>query len=167
MSSADRRVNGHALPAIVERLLAEDSPHLIEQLTLWGWSANRLWVLSFVLCAVVAAVDALLGHRLVLIGLLIVGPCCAVLTGRCSRTALTGAWAVGLAVVLGLPDRIWPLNWSQIRAVGPLLRAGTPSLVPAFEITANAVRGCCDTAYARATSGVPRFADTSKGCGNR
>ena len=59
MSSADRRVNGHALPAIVERLLAEDSPHLIEQLTLWGWSANRLWVLSFVLCAVVAAVDAL------------------------------------------------------------------------------------------------------------
>jgi len=107
MSSADRRVNGHALPAIVERLLAEDSPHLIEQLTLWGWSANRLWVLSFVLCAVVAAVDALFGHRLVLIGLLIVGPCCAVLTGRCSRTALTGAWAVGLAVVLGLPDRIW------------------------------------------------------------
>ena len=107
MSSADRRVNGHALPAIVERLLAEDSPHLIEQLTLWGWSANRLWVLSFVLCAVVAAVDALLGHRLVLIGLLIVGPCCAVLTGRWSRMALTGAWAVGLAVVLGLPDRIW------------------------------------------------------------
>jgi hypothetical protein len=107
MSSADRRVNGHALPAIVERLLAEDSPHLIEQLTLWGWSANRLWVLSFVLCAVVAAVDALLGHRLVLIGLLIVGPCCAVLTGRWSRTALTGTCAVSLAVVLGLPDRIW------------------------------------------------------------
>jgi hypothetical protein len=64
-------------------------------------------VLSFALCVAVAAVDALLGHRLVLIGLLIVGPCCAVLTSRWSRTALTGAWAVGLAVVLGLPDRIW------------------------------------------------------------
>jgi hypothetical protein len=28
MSSADGRVNGHAPRAIVERLLAEDSPHL-------------------------------------------------------------------------------------------------------------------------------------------
>jgi hypothetical protein len=51
--------------------------------------------------------DARLGHRVILIGLLIIGPCCAVLTGRWSRTALTGTWAVGLAVVLGLPDRIW------------------------------------------------------------
>jgi hypothetical protein len=107
MSSADGRGNGHAPRAIVERLLAEDSAQLNGRVTPWGWSANRLWVLSFVLCAVVAAVDALLGHQLVLIGLLIVGPCCAVLTGRWSRTALTGAWAVGLAVVLGLPDRIW------------------------------------------------------------
>jgi hypothetical protein len=107
MSSADGRVNGHAPRAIVERLLAEDSSHLSEQVTPWGWSANRLWALSFVLCAVVAAADALLGHRIILIGLLIVGPCCAVFTGQWSRTALTGAWAVGLAVVLGLPDRIW------------------------------------------------------------
>ena len=128
MSSADRRVNGHALPAIVERLLAEDSPHLIEQLTLWGWSANRLWVLSFVLCAVVAAVDALLGHRLVLIGLLIVGPCCAVLTGRWSRMALTGAWAVGLAVVLGLPDRIWG-NATHLAFLGAVLLVAVVSTI--------------------------------------
>jgi hypothetical protein len=107
MSSADGRVNGHVPRAIVEHLLTGDSPQLNEQVTPWGWSANRLWVLSFALCVAVAAVDALLGHRLVLIGLLIVGPCCAVLTSRWSRTALTGAWAVGLAVVLGLPDRIW------------------------------------------------------------
>ena len=54
-----------------------------------------------------AAIDALLGNRAALIGLLIVGPCCVVLTGRWVPTALTGLWVIGLAVVLGLPDGIW------------------------------------------------------------
>jgi hypothetical protein len=40
-------------------------------------------------------------------GLLILGLCCAVLTGRWSRTAWSGALAFGLAVVLGIPDGIW------------------------------------------------------------
>ena len=54
-----------------------------------------------------AAIDAALGNRAVLIGLLIVGPCCVVLTGRWVPTALTGLWVTGLAVALGLPDGIW------------------------------------------------------------
>ena len=107
MPPADGRVNGHTSRAFVENLLAADLPQLNKRVTPRNWPVTRVWVFSFALCAVVAAVDALLGHRLVLIGLLIVGPCCAVLTSRWSRTALTGAWAVGLAVVLGLPDRIW------------------------------------------------------------
>ena len=49
----------------------------------------------------------LLGHRVVLIGLLIIGPCCALLTGRWVPTALTGLWVIGLAVILGVPDGIW------------------------------------------------------------
>jgi hypothetical protein len=36
MSSPDGRVNGNAPHKIVERLLAEDSPHLSEQVTPWG-----------------------------------------------------------------------------------------------------------------------------------
>jgi hypothetical protein len=48
-----------------------------------------------------------LGNRAVLIGLLIVGPCCVVLTGRWVPTGLTGVWVIGLAVVLGFPDGIW------------------------------------------------------------
>ena len=72
-----------------------------------GWSASRLWALSMLLAALVAAVDAAAGHRLVLIGLLIAGPCIALLTGRWLPTALTGAWACGLAVLLGVPDGIW------------------------------------------------------------
>ena len=72
-----------------------------------GWPAGRLWALSLLLPVLVASVDAALGPVVVLIGLLIVGPCSALLTGRWVRTALTGLWAVSLAVVLGLPDGIW------------------------------------------------------------
>jgi hypothetical protein len=54
-----------------------------------------------------AALDAALGHRIILIGLLIAGPCCVLLTGRWVLTGVTGLWVTGLAVVLGLPDGIW------------------------------------------------------------
>lgn len=64
-------------------------------------------MLGFSLCALVALVDALLGHRVILIGLLIVGPCCAVFTCRWARTALVGGWAVALGLLLGVPDNIW------------------------------------------------------------
>jgi hypothetical protein len=59
------------------------------------------------LSGLVAGVDAVFAPRGVLIGLLIVGPCGALLTGRWGPTALTGLWVTGLAVVLGLPDGIW------------------------------------------------------------
>lgn len=55
----------------------------------------------------VATVDAALGNRVVLIGLLIAGPCCVLLTGRWVPTALTSLQVIGLAVILGLPDGIW------------------------------------------------------------
>ena len=59
------------------------------------------------LCAVVAVLDVLVGHGGVLVGLLIVGPCCGVLTGRWSQTALLTTWAVVLATVLGFVDGPW------------------------------------------------------------
>jgi hypothetical protein len=43
----------------------------------------------------------------VLIGLLVVGPCLALLSGRWLPTAATSGCACGLAVVLGWPDGIW------------------------------------------------------------
>ena len=55
----------------------------------------------------VTVTDAGLGRRVVLIGLLVIGPCCVLLTGRWVPTGLTGLWAIGLAVVVGLPDGIW------------------------------------------------------------
>jgi cation:H+ antiporter len=72
-----------------------------------GWPARRLWYLGLGMPAGVAALDAVLGHRVILIGLLIAGPCCALLTARWVLTGLTGLWVTGLAVVLGLPDGIW------------------------------------------------------------
>lgn len=72
-----------------------------------GWSAQRLGAFALVMTVIVAATDAALGHHVVLIGLLIIGPCCALLTGRWVLTGVTGLWVIGLAVVLGIPDGIW------------------------------------------------------------
>jgi len=72
-----------------------------------GWSVRRLWAVSVAATSVVAAADAATGPHLILIGLLVAGPCIALLTGRWLPTAVAGCWACGLAVVLGLPDGIW------------------------------------------------------------
>jgi cation:H+ antiporter len=72
-----------------------------------GWPVRRLWILGLALTAMAAAADAALGARVVLIGLLIIGPCSVLPTGRWVPTGITGLWATGLAVVLGIPDRIW------------------------------------------------------------
>ncbi len=71
-----------------------------------GWSVGRLWGLSLLLSALAAGIDGAAGH-VVLVGLVITGPCCALLTGRWVPTALTGIWAIGLAIILGIPDGIW------------------------------------------------------------
>jgi len=72
-----------------------------------GWTARRLWAVGMIATSAVAAVDAATGPRVVLIGLLIVGPCIALLTGWWLPATITGVWACGLAVLLGLPDGIW------------------------------------------------------------
>jgi cation:H+ antiporter len=72
-----------------------------------GWPAKKLWTLGVAISVVVAGTDAALGHRVILIGLLVAGPCCVLLTGRWVMTGLTGLWVIALAVVLGLPDGIW------------------------------------------------------------
>ncbi len=73
-----------------------------------GWSVARLWRVSVLLCLAVAALDAATGHHLILIGLLAAGPVTASgdrAHGGC--TALTGALALGLGTLLGVPDGVF------------------------------------------------------------
>ena len=89
------------------RIAAAAQARLGHELVLACWPARRLWVFGLAASFIVAAIDAALGHRAVLIGLLLVGPCCVSLTGRWVQTELIGLWVIGLAVTLGLPDGIW------------------------------------------------------------
>jgi cation:H+ antiporter len=108
---------------------AFDHPLRHTESLLPGWTATRLWRLSVLLCFAIAAVDAVTGHRLILIGLLIVGPCCALLTGRWRRTAGTGVLAFGLGVLLGVPDGVFDtaVQYIFLGAIGVVAVAATVS----------------------------------------
>ena len=81
-----------------------------------------------IVSSLIAATDAILGRHVILIGLLIAGPCCGLLTGW-ARTATVGAWAIALAVVLGLPDGIWgtSTHLAFLGAVGIVALVSTSS----------------------------------------
>ena len=55
----------------------------------------------------IAACDAASGPYLILIGLLIAGPCCALRSARWAPTATAGCYALALGAVLGIPDQIF------------------------------------------------------------
>jgi hypothetical protein len=61
------------------------------------------------------------------VGLLIVGPCCAVLTARRRRTALTGVLALGLGVGLGVPDGVFAtcVQYAFLAAIGVVTLCAT------------------------------------------
>ncbi len=94
-------------PESARARIARPTPRARQESLLSGWPVTRLWVLGVGITFIVAAADAALGNRVTLIGLLVAGPCCVVLTGRWMPTALTGVWVISLAVLLGLPDGIW------------------------------------------------------------
>lgn len=96
-----------------------------------GWSVRRLWTFGLASSSLVAVADAVSGSRVILIGFLIIGPCCALLTGRWVPTALAAGWAVGLAVVLGVPDGIWAseVHLAFLAAVAGVALATTAAAV--------------------------------------
>jgi hypothetical protein len=66
-----------------------------------------MWRLGIGWSALAAVIDASTGKRIVLSGLVLVGPCLVLFTGRWLRTALAGLLAVVLVTFLGVPDGIW------------------------------------------------------------
>lgn len=99
------------------------------QSLLGGWSVNRVWWLALILSSTIAATDAMLTH-VILIPLLAAGSFCGLLTGRWTRTATAGIWAVVLAVLLGLPDEIWDTH-AQLVDVGGVALAALLSTIAA------------------------------------
>ena len=98
-----------------------------------GWSIGRLWRLSLTSCAVIAACDAASGPHLILIGLLVIGPVGALLTGRWTLTAAASCLAIALGVALGVPDQIFAtatqyLFLAAVAAVGTTATAGAAVL---------------------------------------
>ncbi len=61
---------------------------------------RRVWLLSLAMTGGALLLGWLAAGRFDLIGLLIVGPCCALLTGRWTRTMVTAIFAVGSAVAV-------------------------------------------------------------------
>lgn len=70
-------------------------------------SSVLFWRLGIGWSVLAGLLDASTGKRVVLSALVLLGPCCVVLTGRWLRTAVAGAWAVFLVIILGIPDGIW------------------------------------------------------------
>jgi hypothetical protein len=95
-----------------------------------GWTAQRVWTLSFLLCAVVAACDAASGPHLILIGLLIAGPSCALFTGQWALTAVTSCFALALGVVLGFPDQVFA-TVTQYASLAAVAAAGLTATLSA------------------------------------
>jgi hypothetical protein len=95
------------------------------------WSVSSLLVLALVLTSAIAVTDALL-PGVILIGLLIAGPCCALFTGRWLATAVAGAWAVALAAVVGIPDGIWATATYAAYVVGVAIATVTASFAAAI-----------------------------------
>lgn len=109
-------------------------------------SRAQIWSVAALLGVLISGVDALLGHRVILIGLLIIVPCCALLTGRWTHTALGGSLAVGTAVALGVPDRIWgtATHFASIGAVATVTLIATLS---ALVMERRAQRGDTSDSY--------------------
>jgi cation:H+ antiporter len=92
-----------------------------------GWDTGRLWKLALLACSAVAACDAATGPHLVLIGVLVTGPCCALLTARWALTAAATGYALALGAVLGVPDHIFAtaLQYTLLAAVAAAGTAAT------------------------------------------
>ena len=118
----------------------------------WALSEPRavlLWELGLTWSSVVAVADACTGHRVVLSGLVLLGPVCVFFTGRWLRTALVGVWAVGLVTVLGVPDGIWGSRGETLLICSAVVVAVLSTLLlvmtarACLSLTASAVLAAC------------------------
>jgi cation:H+ antiporter len=128
----DMSGNGRAYSARPSRMSRGPRSRPSRASLLPSWPVRRLWIIGMALSLMVAVIDAGLGHRVVLIGLLIIGPCCVLLTGRWVPTGLAGMWATGLAILLGIPDGIWGTGTFVAFLAAVAVVAGVATAAAAF-----------------------------------
>ena len=127
-------------------------------------AAVLLWQLGMAWSSAAAVVDVWTGRRLVLSGLVLIGPCCVLLTGRWLRTAVAGAWAVSLVVVLGIPDGIWGTGLERLLIGLAVLVAVSSTLALVITVraglslmvTASLAAGCSSTTSSSQRPATPR-----------
>jgi PAS domain S-box-containing protein len=94
-----------------------------------------------VITAALALVDSLVGQSAILIGLLIVGPLVSSARSGPRGVLLVTAWAVGLAVLLGVPDHVFGSEEHLLRVsivvAGGVLAIWTASIRQSRESTAE------------------------------
>jgi serine phosphatase RsbU (regulator of sigma subunit) len=78
---------------------------------------NRRMLVAVLVTSTFALADAWTGQHAVLIGLLIAGPLLAAASLDAPRTAVVGLYALGLAVLLGVPDGIFATTDHLVRCL--------------------------------------------------
>lgn len=113
-------------------------------------SAVVLWQFGIAWSSVAAVVDASTGRRMVLSGLVLLGPVWVFFTGRWLRTAVAGEWATCLVAVLGVPDGIWGSRLETflitlavvVAALGTLALVVTVRASLSLTVTASLAAAC-------------------------
>ena len=79
---------------------------------------SRSMVAAVLVTSAIALLDAWTGARAILLGLLIAGPLLASASLDTQPTAIVGLYALGLAVLLGIPDGIFATSDHLLRLLG-------------------------------------------------
>jgi phosphoserine phosphatase RsbU/P len=79
---------------------------------------SRSMLVAVLVTSAIALLDAWTGGHAILVGLLIAGPLLAAASLDAQRTAIVGLYALGLAVLLGIPDGIFGTTDHLLRCLG-------------------------------------------------
>jgi hypothetical protein len=83
---------------------------------------NRSLLVAVLVTSAIALADAWTGHHAILLGLLIAGPLLAAASLPIQATAIVGLYALGLAVLLGMPDGVFGTGDHLLRLLGVATR---------------------------------------------
>jgi phosphoserine phosphatase RsbU/P len=90
---------------------------------------SRSMLVPVLVTSAIALLDAWTGSRAILLGLLIAGPLLASASLDAQRTAIIGLYALGLAVLLGIPDGIFATTDHLLRCLAVAIGAALGAFI--------------------------------------